>query len=171
VQNNEAKPEITRIHLPSRTPAIPPRDSSIPSPVVSAGPPVDSPIIPLRRPPALPAQAAALPVPQPQRKPPGAPPTPSESAPSGRPNNPIAPPGSESFARVSAPADPKKEMARIILLPARSPTAALVQPTSTTVATSNAIDAFDSIPRWLCWGLLGISAFIFLTQIWNYALS
>jgi hypothetical protein len=51
------------------------------------------------------------------------------------------------------------------------PAAAIVQPAPGIVATSNAIDAFDSIPRWFCWGLLGISALIFLIQIWNYALS
>jgi hypothetical protein len=30
---------------------------------------------------------------------------------------------------------------------------------------------FDSIPRWFCWGLLSISAFTFLIEIWNYTLS
>jgi hypothetical protein len=38
-------------------------------------------------------------------------------------------------------------------------------------ATSKAISSFDSTPRWFCWGLLGLSALIFLIQIWNYALS
>gem|GEM_PF-3424201 len=32
-------------------------------------------------------------------------------------------------------------------------------------------DAFDSVPRWFCWSLLGLSALIFFIQIWNYALS
>ena len=169
VQNDEAKRETARIPLPSRTPAIPPRDSPIPSPVVSSGPRADSPIVPLRRPPALPPQGAASPVLQPQPKPAGARPTPSESEPSGPPNPPTA--AFENSVRGSVPADLKKETARITPLSVRSPTAAIVQPASITVATSNAIGAFDSIPRWLCWGLLGISAFIFLTQIWNYALS
>jgi hypothetical protein len=38
-------------------------------------------------------------------------------------------------------------------------------------APSREIDAFDFIPRWFCWGLLCISALIFLIQIWNYTLS
>jgi hypothetical protein len=47
---------------------------------------------------------------------------------------------------------------------------AFVQP-ATVLATSKAIESFDSTPRWFCWGLLGLSALIFLIQIWNYALS
>jgi hypothetical protein len=39
------------------------------------------------------------------------------------------------------------------------------------VAPSGEIDPFDSLPRWFCWGLLCISALIFLIQIWNYTLS
>ena len=71
-----------------------------------------------------------------------------------------APAAHENFAGVSAQPGPTTCSA-----------AAIVQPAPVIVATSNAIDAFDSIPRPLCWGLLGISALIFLIQIWNYALS
>jgi hypothetical protein len=49
--------------------------------------------------------------------------------------------------------------------------AAIVQPAPVIVGTSDAIDPFDSMPGWFCWGLLGISAVIFLIQSWNYALS
>ena len=66
---------------------------------------------------------------------------------------------------------PKKETARIPILPRPSPSPAVVQPAPGLGATSKALGAFDSIPRWFCWGLLGLSALIFLTQIWNYALS
>jgi hypothetical protein len=38
-------------------------------------------------------------------------------------------------------------------------------------APSNTTDAFESIPGWFCWGLLGISTLVFLIQMWNYALS
>jgi hypothetical protein len=51
-------------------------------------------------------------------------------------------------------------------LPARP---AVVQ-TSPIVVTATR-ERFDSIPRWFCWGLLCISALIFLIQVWNYALS
>jgi hypothetical protein len=80
------------------------------------------------------------------------------------------PPTSENFASVSIQPGPKNETARIPILPARS-AAATAQTRPAIAPTSIASDAFDSIPRWLCWGLLGISAFIFLIQIWNYALS
>jgi hypothetical protein len=81
-------------------------------------------------------------------------------------------------------AEPKKETARIRILPQPAavttrtnvqpllPQQATVAQTSQVVlATSSAADAFDSIPRWLCWGLFSISALIFLIQIWNYAVS
>jgi hypothetical protein len=66
--------------------------------------------------------------------------------------------------------DLKKETAHITLLPRPAPEAAM-HPAPAIVATSKAIDAFDSLPGWFCWGLLGISVVIFLSQVWNYALS
>jgi hypothetical protein len=91
-------------------------------------------------------------------------------------------------------AEPKKETARIAfpqkpetivrrpppILPSqaasppvlhRLPKPNGVPPPPAIVATSKTIDAFDSIPRWFCWGLLGLSSLIFFIQIWNYALS
>ena len=55
--------------------------------------------------------------------------------------------------------------------PTTQPAATSLQPAPVIAATPRAIDAFDSIPRSFCWGLLGISVLIFLIQIWNYALS
>jgi hypothetical protein len=49
---------------------------------------------------------------------------------------------------------PKNEIARISVLPRLAPTGAV-----------------DAIPRPLCWAALGISALIFLIQIWNYVVS
>jgi hypothetical protein len=49
--------------------------------------------------------------------------------------------------------------------PARARTPAIV------AVPSNASDAFEFIPGWFCWGLLGISTLVFLIQVWNYALS
>jgi hypothetical protein len=51
------------------------------------------------------------------------------------------------------------------------PAETIVPPASIIFAASSSISVFDSIPRWFCWGLLGISVLIFLIQIWNYALS
>ena len=55
--------------------------------------------------------------------------------------------------------------------PPTQPAVTSLQPAPVIAATPRAIDAFDSIPRSFCWGLLGISVLIFLIQIWNYALS
>jgi hypothetical protein len=81
------------------------------------------------------------------------------------------PPTSENFASVSIQPGPKNETARITVPPPRSTAGATSHTQPAIVPTSIVSDASDSIPRWFCWGLLGISAFIFLIQIWNYALS
>ncbi|HEV2841192.1 MAG TPA: hypothetical protein VGW39_07715 [Chthoniobacterales bacterium] len=78
---------------------------------------------------------------------------------------------SHAFARPSVQPGPKKETARVSILPRASAPPAIVQPAAGLAATSKSIDPFDFIPRWFCWGLLGLSALIFLIQIWNYALS
>ena len=39
------------------------------------------------------------------------------------------------------------------------------------VITSRPVAPVDAIPRSLVWGLLGVSAVIFLIQIWNYVVS
>ena len=130
------------------------------------------PVIPLHRASVQPPTSSASPVLQPLPKP--AAPDPLSSA--------TEPTSSENFDGASVQNGPKKETARITSLPKPAvnmtktqplimrPTA--IVPTSpVVVATSNAADAFDSIPRWLCWGLLGLSALIFFIQIWNYAVS
>jgi hypothetical protein len=82
---------------------------------------------------------------------------------------------------------PKKETARISVLPRPTPTAApainmtktqplLVHPTAgvpsaPVIITSKPLAPLDVIPRPLCWALLGISTVIFLIQIWNYVVS
>jgi hypothetical protein len=52
----------------------------------------------------------------------------------------------------------------------------LIHPTDTlpvapAVITSKPVAPVDAIPHSLAWGLLGISAVIFLIQIWNYVVS
>jgi hypothetical protein len=44
-------------------------------------------------------------------------------------------------------------------------------PVAPVVITSRPVAPVDAIPRSLAWGLLGISAVIFLIQIWNYVVS
>lgn len=158
LQNDTEKRDISRVALPSRTPPIPPRRSP-PLLPVSAAPQAQTPLIPLRRPPVSPPQAAA---PLPLRL------VPKETDQLPRPDAPMA---SQAFGRGSVQPGPKKETARITILSETSPPTAIVQAVPALVATSVSVDPFDSIPRWFCWGLLGLSALIFLIQIWNYALS
>jgi hypothetical protein len=135
---------------------------------------VESPITSLRRPPVQAPQVSTSPVLQPLPKPVAPDPAPRVSAPA---------PG--NFAGISP--GPKKETARIAVLPkpAVVPKPAVnmtkTQPlimrptpvvqTAPVIVTSRAPDPFDSIPRSLCWILLGLSALIFFIQIWNYAVS
>lgn len=158
LQNDPEKRDISRVVLPSRTPPIPPRRSPPLSPV-SAAPPAQTPLTPLRRPPVSPPQATA---PLPLRL------VPKETDQFPRPDTPMA---SQAFAGVSVQPGPKKETARITILSEVAPPAAIVRTAPGSIATSTSIDAFDSIPGWFCWGLLGLSTLIFLIQIWNYALS
>jgi hypothetical protein len=93
------------------------------------------------------------------------------------------------FPRPPSQAAPKKETARISILPepaARSsPTVkmtktqplmtipqARIQSAPVTVAppakSSSTILAFDAIPLPVCWTIFGISAITLLIQIWNY---
>jgi hypothetical protein len=59
---------------------------------------------------------------------------------------------------------PKKETARINVFPRPSPVAG--RPSKLTET-----QPLDTVPRSLAWGLLGVSAVIFLIQIWNYVVS
>ena len=69
---------------------------------------------------------------------------------------------------------PKNETARISVLPRPSPRFAreitATEPAPAPIA-SQAVAPADKITRPLCWALLGISALIFLIQIWNYVVS
>jgi hypothetical protein len=181
-QSGGATGDTARVLLPSRTPAIPPRrlPPTINQPATPIGvePAAESPVIPSPLPPLLPPSSSASPSLKPLPKP--AAPDPLSSA------TEVAAP--ENFGEASIRPAPKKETARITSFPKSvgpprpagnmtktqpliiPPTA--IAPTSrVVVATSNAADAFDSTPRWLCWGLLALSSLIFFIQIWNYAVS
>jgi hypothetical protein len=189
VSQEGAKRDTARIVLPSRTPAIPPRRTPpviTPSPSVGNGTAAETPIVALRRPPVLPPRTATVsPVLQPLPKPPGTGILPDASEAEAESVTPASKPATfENHIGAPAERGPKKETARINILPrpAAAPRPAvnmtktqplIMHPTGTTVppvivATSKTSDPFDSIPRSFCWGLLGISAIIFLIQIWNY---
>ena len=173
-QNGGTK-DTARIVLPSRTPVIPPR--RVP-PAISPSTPAaeaasESPVASLRRPPVAPPSPLLRPLP----KPPGIVHEPEEAI------SRIAPPADAQTAE--AEPGPKKETARIKILPKPvAPPKPTVNMTKTqplimrpvgsgpasqiTVVTSRPVHGLDLIPRSYCWGLLGISAFILLIQIWNY---
>jgi hypothetical protein len=173
-QNGGTK-DTARIVLPSRTPVIPPR--RVP-PAISPATPApeaasESPVTSLRRPPVAPPSPLLRPLP----KPPGIIHEPEKAT------SRIAPPADAPTAE--AEPGPKKETARIAILPKPvvAPKSAvnmtktqplIMRPAGTapaspiTVVTSRPVHGLDLIPRSYCWGLLGISAFILLIQIWNY---
>jgi hypothetical protein len=62
---------------------------------------------------------------------------------------------------------PKQETARINILPGPVESSSV----GPAVITSQPPVPIETIPRALCWALVGISAVIFLIQIWNYVVS
>ena len=171
---SEPKRETARIVLPARAPVTPIRREPpkiTPLPAATGNAPTPT-ILPRRPPTITPNPSPLL---QPLPKPPG---LENENGPVPR-------------AAVESPSvnrGPKKETARISVLPRPTPTAApainmtktqplLVHPPTTAVQTapviitSKPLAQLDVIPRPLCWALLGISAVIFLIQIWNYVVS
>jgi hypothetical protein len=181
-QNGGEKRDTARIVLPSRAPVIPPRrlPPTIAPPTLAPDAASEAPVISSRRPPVAPPSPLLRPWP----KPPGITQAPEESATS------VAPPAAEQTAAeihpdASVEPGPKKETSRITILPepivAPKPAVNMTKtqplimrpagnaPASPiTVVTSRPVHGFDLVPRSFCWGLLGISAFILLIQIWNY---
>lgn len=121
------------------------------------------------------------------------PPPPMVSTNSGAALTPLPPPtpavsGIYPGAVSSVSSGPKKETARISLVPepAAAPSGAVnmkkTQPLITaappiraqqpmlrpTVHAANLGDALESVPLSLCWALVAVSALTFLIQIWNY---
>ena len=185
------KRDTTRIVLPSRTPPVTVRRSppAFSPPSSSAAPAAESPVISLRRPPVSPPSiSTSSPLLQPLPKPPGPGPAPESST--ATPADAPRKDGNGNAPAIQSPSSlqpgPKKETARIRILPRPAGTAPtvnmtktqplLVRPANTTqsapvIVTSRPLDAFELIPRKFCWTLLGISAVIFLIQIWNYVVS
>ena len=119
----------------------------------------------------------------------------SPARPPGSQTGPIESPGRSAAAAMPAPitppASPKKETARITVLPdppakpavQMKKTQALIdlpateRPTTTVAPTPQPTPkpppekpqlVVDQIPMPLCWALLGVSAAILTLQIWNY---
>jgi len=121
--------------------------------------PTRTPMTPIRRPPKITPLAAPEPsadTPTILRRPPTI--TPSSASPLLQPLP--KPPG---IGEQSAPVPPAET-------PMVHPPAAGIQP-APVIITSKPLVPLDAIPRPLCWAVLGISALIFLIQIWNYVVS
>jgi hypothetical protein len=174
-----AKDETTRIVLPSRPPVMPIR--RLPpkiTPPLSSEPTAAAPGVPPWRPPVTPLASLLQPLPKPPRM--------EERS---DPTIHLSPPAKDDSATAASSADrgPKNETARINILPHPAPVAGpatnmtktqrlLIHPTGSApvapaVITSRPVVPVDTIPCSLAWGLLAISAVIFLIQIWNYIVS
>jgi hypothetical protein len=67
--------------------------------------------------------------------------------------------------------EPKKETARIAILPGRQPLIdlpAMETPATAVTMTSEPRLRIDQIPMPLCWTLLAVSVTTLILQIWNY---
>jgi len=177
------KPDTTRISLASRTPIIPIR--RLPptiTPLSTNEMTGETPTVLPRRPPVIsPPSASSLL--QPLPKPPGI----ERPAESGAATQPVRPLRDETTSASSVNRGPKNETARISVLPLPIPAPRpavnmtktqplLVQPAggiqpAPVVITSRPIAGSETISRPLCWMLFGVSAVIFLIQIWNYVVS
>ncbi len=172
------KRDTARIVLPTRAPVppirrLPPQITPLPS---AAPQPEVSGVLP-RRPPVTSSPSTSPPL-QPLPKPPGI----GEGTETGAAIQPVPSVRDEGAVTSTVNRGPKKETARISVLP--RPAAPhmtktqplLVQPTggiqpAPVVITSRPITCSETISRPLCWTLLGVSAVIFLIQIWNYVVS
>jgi hypothetical protein len=179
---NIVKRDTARIVLPTRTPVTPLRH--LPpkiTPLPSSEPAAEAPTLLPRRPPVTPPTTS--PLLQPLPKPPGL--EKESETPTAAPS--VPPVRDDIAAAPSVNRGPKKETARISILPRPTPAAPgainmtktqplLVHPPAgmqpaPVVITSKPLPRLDSIPRGLCWALLAISGLIFLIQIWNYVVS
>ncbi len=174
--SNEPKKETVRIAVPP-PPAKPPGAGNESRDTMRINLPAHPPsTVPPPPPARLPDSAKA--VKPPQFLPPS-PPSPPSS-----PKPPAAPHPMASSSAASSPG-PKKETARIAVLPDPRPKASptvqrkktqplITMPESTppsaplTVATNDTSAIVDAIPIRLCWTLLGVSTVILIIQIWNY---
>lgn len=179
--------DTVRINLPPRPPA--PSETTLARDTPSVTPPLlsasDTPPVAPRpvRPPPSPTSA---PLPPPRKPPP--PPTIGGNLLS-EPIPPSSPTAAEIYPGAVSPdgAGPKKETARISLMPAAIPARAdavnmkktqplmtgpprsIPPPALPVIVHPAEVDApTNPISLALCWALLGVSALTFLIQIWNY---
>lgn len=198
--------ETVRINLPARAPSAPEAPKMARPPIPNAGsapaarPPMARPPIPTPsgttpvRPPSFSPPRPPAPAGGPALAPAGAapatpamPPRPKILPPPPR----VIPPAAPAVSAAASPAGPKKETARINILPeAASPAASVAMaktqplmaaPTtrvhsapvnvatmSSPAAASSLAGSLESVPLPICWVIFGISSVTLLIQIWNY---
>ena len=182
--------ETVRINLPARPPSQGPfrpstETSNRATPPAMSGPSTSSDAMtakPPAAPPVRPPPASVAPTPKP---PPNLPPPPSVFRP---PSGPAAAAAAVEPAPTQPETHPRKETARISILPDPVP-ATPAAPTVNMAKTQPLIrapqgerplapvdvssvpaarSAIDAIPLPILWALLGVSALTFLIQLWNY---
>jgi hypothetical protein len=182
-----AKHDTVRIVLPARTP-VPPIRRLPPkiTPLASSQPTESARELPgllPRRPPAVTPASAASPLLEPLPKPPGI----ETAAERGAAVRPVPTIREENNSAKPVDRGPKKDTARISILPRPAAAAApainltktqplLIHPAGSTpaapaVITSRPLAPRDAIPRSLAWTVFAVAAVIFLIQIWNYVVS
>ena len=179
--------DTVRINLPSRPPAngiAPKTPTFVPTPAsaippIPPRPPVSPPPSPL---PPAPANPVSAPTFLPPQSPASSVPRPPSSAsvplaaakPAAMPTTetqPVSPGPKKETARITVLPDPPKSSGAVQMKktqPLISMPAATAPVTPVTMAPKEAIVKVDAIPMPLCWILLGASAVILLIQIWNY---
>jgi hypothetical protein len=157
--------ETVRINLPAR----PPASGIVPRPPVSAPTPPTAPPSPVSAPTFLPPQSPAAAAP----RPPASPSVPLAAAAMPAPEpGPVSPGPKKETARITVLPDPPKssgsvQMKKTQPLISMPSTAAPVTPVKVAPAAPPAAKV-EAISMPLCWALLGTSAAILLIQIWNY---
>jgi hypothetical protein len=147
--------DAVRIQLPLRQPSTQPSAAPKP-PTKAAAPPQFFPPAPSPVSPPEPAAVVSTPMPAPA-------------------------PAAVSAAPDSVSSGPKKETARIPLMPKPAPTVQMkktqplvampqITPQGASIALAPAEERamVDAIPMTICWTLLGVSAVILIIQIWTY---
>lgn len=193
---NEPNREAVRSALPLRPPASgsqPQTTVGISKPTASASPASRPAILPgLSQPPKdpLPIMEPALPLANspalfvpPVLPPKFKPPPPPMLAKAAVPPSAVTAAAETPAVAVSLSPGPKKETARVALVPDRksgpvapmSNTQSLVTPPAgragnlpMSIAPLPSGNALDFIPMAFCWGVLGFSALLFLLQLWTY---
>ena len=174
--------DTVRINLPAR----PPANGTVPRPPGTAGTPGARP--PMAQTPLPPAPSKAVAPPPVFRKPPVPPSSATSAAPGAALPKPTLPsPPVATNSGLASAAGPKKETARISVLPdppirpahtvemkKTQPLITMPEPATQTAAIPvNVLPEVaggfvDELPMVFCWAVLGASLVILTIQIWNY---